>query len=225
MCSCYDHLAYSISVFACKFHISRSFLRFRNSVPVTIVVKMFTTFSFVSILFSNISFARTLSLIVCMLISMYFVLWCDIGFFVIVVVEVLFVKITSVIVLIFTSLSKFVNHVTSHDVYVSARYSTSVDDRATVYCFLVCHDIMFPCRYMANPMVDLRVIGQEAQSESENASIPKVIDPEKNKSELGECLIYLNILLTIFASVSFGFFLCWLKQLTTCAMFGLVTVR
>lgn len=70
-----------------------------------------------------------------MSILICFVLWCDTEFFVISTAEELSVKIIDVIVLILISLSKLTNQVTSHDVYASARYFASADDRA-IYCVL-----------------------------------------------------------------------------------------
>jgi len=47
-----------------------------------------------------------------------------------------------------------------------ARYSASEDDLETVLCFLVFQDIKESPRKMQKPVVEWRVVIQEAQSES-----------------------------------------------------------
>lgn len=81
-------------------------------------------------------------------------------------------------------------------------------------------------RKMANPVVDLRVMGHEAQSESEKALTPDIVDPdEKNKPEPGEFFIYLRTLFTFLVSAFVGCAMCWLSEFTACTMSGLITVK
>lgn len=109
----------------------------------------------------------------------------------------------------FISFNRCCSHVISHDACVTARYSASVEDLDTVCCFLVCHEIRLSFRKMANPVVDLRVVRQEAQSESENPLTPDVVDPnEKNKPEPGEFFMYLKTLFTVFVSALVGCAMC-----------------
>lgn len=53
-----------------------------------------------------------------------------------------------------------------------------------LFVFFVCQDISD-----SNLMVGLLKMGHDAQSESENAFIPEVIDLEKNKEKPGEPFI------------------------------------
>lgn len=50
-----------------------------------------------------------------------------------------------------------------------ARYSASEEDRDTVLCFLDFHEIGELPKRTTYPVIECRVSGQEAQSESENA--------------------------------------------------------
>jgi len=59
------------------------------------------------------------------------------------------------------------SHVSSQVVDARARYSASAEEWETVYCFLVRQEIGLVPSWMKKPMVDLRVSGQLAQSESE----------------------------------------------------------
>ncbi|KAI0494907.1 hypothetical protein KFK09_025053 [Dendrobium nobile] len=49
----------------------------------------------------------------------------------------------------------------------SARYSDSVDDLATVFCFLTVQEMRVLPRKVQCPVVDFRVLGSPAQSASE----------------------------------------------------------
>lgn len=111
---------------------------------------------------------------------------------------------------IFISSSKCLNYVISHAVRANARYSASVDDLETVCCFFVCQETKLSSRYMANPVVDLRVDGQEVQSESEKSLIPEVLDFDEKKSPRpGEFLIYIRTLFTFLCLSSIvGFAIC-----------------
>lgn len=58
---------------------------------------------------------------------------------------------------------------------------------------------------MENPVVDLLVDGHDAQSESDNALKPEVVDPEKRIADPGDCFMYLNTLCAAFRSFTLGF--------------------
>lgn len=110
---------------------------------------------------------------------------------------------------IFSSSSRCRSHVISQVVYARARYSASVDDLAILCYFLVCHEIRFSLRNMANPVVDLRVVGQAAQSEYEKALIQEVCDTDEKKSPRpGELFMYLSTLLTFLVSSFVGLAIC-----------------
>lgn len=124
------------------------------------------------------------------------------------------------------SFNSCLSHIISHVVYVSARYSASADDLATVCCFLVCHDTRLSLKKMTNSDVDRRVMGHDAQSEFEKALMPEVLDPdEKNKPLPGEFLMYLRILFTFVVSSFVGSDMCWLNWFTACVMSDLATVK
>lgn len=79
---------------------------------------------------------------------------------------------------------------------------------------------------MANPVVDRLVVEQEAQSESEKALIPELLDfDEKKMPRPGEPFIYLSTLFTCLVSLFVGFAMCWLNVFTACIISGLVTVK
>ena len=54
----------------------------------------------------------------------------------------------------------------------SAMYSASVEDKATVFCAFVVHDIRPPANLIKKPEVDHHVLTSEAQSESVHALSP-----------------------------------------------------
>ncbi len=58
---------------------------------------------------------------------------------------------------------------TSHTAEAIALYSASAEDLDTVVCFLDLHDTREFPKKMQYPVVDLRVSGHPAQSESEKA--------------------------------------------------------
>jgi len=60
------------------------------------------------------------------------------------------------------SLRRKVNHCSSHEVEVKARYSTSEDDLETVFCFLVFHEINDSPRKMQKLVVERRVMEHDA---------------------------------------------------------------
>ncbi|PKU81507.1 hypothetical protein MA16_Dca007614 [Dendrobium catenatum] len=60
------------------------------------------------------------------------------------------------------------NHTISDVRAASERYSDSVDDRATVCCFLTVHETKVLPRKEQKPDVDFRETGSPAQSASEN---------------------------------------------------------
>jgi len=64
------------------------------------------------------------------------------------------------------SSSRYTSHCISQHVVARARYSASEDDLEMVLCFLVFHDIKESPRKMQKPVVERRVVIQEAQSES-----------------------------------------------------------
>ncbi|GJV19607.1 alcohol dehydrogenase 1 [Tanacetum coccineum] len=64
---------------------------------------------------------------------------------------------------------KFTSQVTSQQVKAIALYSASADDLDTTACFLDFHEIVESPRRMQYPVVDLLVMGQLAQSESQYA--------------------------------------------------------
>ena len=51
----------------------------------------------------------------------------------------------------------------------SARYSASVEERDTIFCFLKDHEMGFEPRKTTSPVVDLLSLGSPAQSASLNA--------------------------------------------------------
>lgn len=67
------------------------------------------------------------------------------------------------------SLRRAVNQVTSHVVKAMDLYSVSAEDLATTLCFFAFHEMGESPRNMQYPDVDRRVIGQLAQSLSQNA--------------------------------------------------------
>ena len=54
----------------------------------------------------------------------------------------------------------------SEEVVARARYSASVDERATVGCFLACQEMRLGPRKMQNPVVDHLSVESPAQSKS-----------------------------------------------------------
>lgn len=71
------------------------------------------------------------------------------------------------------SRSKDLSRTSSQVVEATARYSASVEARETTVCFFVRQGIGLVPRVMKNPVVERRVEGQPAQSESEYADILK----------------------------------------------------
>lgn len=67
------------------------------------------------------------------------------------------------------SFNKALNQVTSQVVNAIARYSASAEDRATTGYFLAFQETGEEPRKMQNPVVERRVVAQEAQSLSQYA--------------------------------------------------------
>lgn len=61
-----------------------------------------------------------------------------------------------------------------------ARYSASADERDTVLCFFVFHEIGLEPRRTQKPVVDRRVVGHPAQSESQKPFKVSEVDEEEN---------------------------------------------
>lgn len=77
---------------------------------------------------------------------------------------------------------------------------------------------------MVIPVVDLKGIGQDAQSDSKNAQRPEVIIPGKKRHRDDEELMYLRTLAD-FMLCSFGFASCLLCWFAAYVITGQVTVR
>ena len=63
--------------------------------------------------------------------------------------------------------SNCLSHVSSQVAAAIARYSASAPDHATLFCFLLRHEIKFPPMRTQYPEVDLLSAGEPAQSASE----------------------------------------------------------
>lgn len=87
------------------------------------------------------------------------------------------------------------SHCSSQEVAASALYSASVEDLLTVTCFLDFQEINQSPMKMQNPVIDLLVSGQVAQSESLKAlSCSDEVDGKKSP-KAGDVLIYRRTLM------------------------------
>ena len=66
------------------------------------------------------------------------------------------------------SLKRKESHVSSTTVDAMERYTASALDLATIDCFLALQDIQLPPRKVQNHVVERQLVGQPAQSASEN---------------------------------------------------------
>lgn len=80
------------------------------------------------------------------------------------------------------------NHNSSHVAWPMARHSASALERATTVCFLLFHEMRLPSTNYSYPEVDLRSLGDPAQSASENPSILRWLLALYKKKALARCL-------------------------------------
>lgn len=87
------------------------------------------------------------------------------------------------------------SHCISHVVAARTLYSASVEDLEIVGCFFEHQDMRESPKNMQNPVMDLLVSGQAAQSESVKAFSCKVDVAGKNRPKVGQLLTYLKTLM------------------------------
>ena len=104
-------------------------------------------------------------------------------------------------------------------------YSVSDEDRDTVCCFLDFHEIKETPRKTQNPVTDLLVLGQEAQSTSAKAFKCKSNLLEKNRPCPSVPLRYCRTLLATCKCGSLGGALNWLNLCHAKVISGLIIVR
>jgi hypothetical protein len=95
---------------------------------------------------------------------------------------------------ILKSLSKDISQTISHAVEAMDQYSASAENRDIVCCFLDFKEIRDSPKKTQKPVMERRVSGHPAQSESQKAFKWKVEEAEKKRPWPGDPLRYLKIL-------------------------------
>ena len=208
-------LTFSLKLKVERFSTLSLFLRFTNWVLETALVNTSATWSMEGTCWIETFLCKTFSLTKYKSNSMCFFLECNTGLEANITVLRLSHQITGGVgKVILISERIDCSQVISATKLARLLYSTFVLNLDIVCCFFNCQVTKFEPKYTQNPEVDLRSLGSEAQSASQNTTRSRVWDFLKCNPWWRVSFKYLRILLTTFQWDSNGAYIYWQTLLT-----------